>query len=141
MVELMPNTRTTKLSCYMVRSDFVPGRKVGLAILWWRTWSISICHTFANHVVPFLFGLAIQEPYHNHRHIVAANATRFAVRCKTIVHHVLADEVEFLLCGYTSSYKLDDRLRRLAVPDTWLKSVSLMADDIQFHGLTITSDD
>lgn len=93
-----------------------------LAILWWRTWTIAFCHTFPNRLVPLLFGLTVQQTNDNHCHIVTTNASRLAVGCKAVVHHVLANQVQILLSGNSSSHEFDHSLGRLTIPYTYSQS-------------------
>lgn len=61
-------------------------------------------------MVPFILGLAPQESYNDHGHVVAANSSGLAAWCKTIVHHVLADFGESLFRSNATSDKFDHGL-------------------------------
>lgn len=90
-IELVPDTGTAEFSCALLDQSLAPGSRIGLAVLWWRTWPITICHSLANHFVPLVFGLAVQETDDNHGHVVATNTAGFTVRGEAIVHHVFTN--------------------------------------------------
>ena len=91
---------------------------IRLAVLWRCTRPIAFRNSVCNFLVPFVLGFAPEKSNDDHGHVIAANATSVAVRCKTIIHHIFADFMELLLRGDPSSDELHDRLRRLAIPDT-----------------------
>jgi len=91
-----------------------------LAVLWWRARPVSVRDALGDHVVPLLLGLAVEKCNHTHSHVVAADAAGLAVGCEAVVHHVLADGGQVLLRGNASSDELDNRLRGLAIPDTYV---------------------
>lgn len=111
-----------------------------LAVLWWRARPVSVRDPLGDHVVPLLLGLAVEKCDDAHGHVVAADAAGLAVRCEAVVHHVLADGGQVLLRGNASSDKLNDSLRGLAIPDTW---ILLVVSRICLESVepTVTSDD
>lgn len=111
-----------------------------LAVLWRRARPISVRDPLGDHVVPLLLSLAVEERNDAHSHVVAANATGFAVGCKAVVHHVLANSGQVLLRSNASSHELDDGLGRLAIPDTW---ILLAMPSIQWENVrrTVTCND
>lgn len=77
-------------------------------------------NTFCNLVVPLFLGPPVQKADNDHGHVVTSNTASLTTRCQTVVHHVFADVMKFLLRGNTSPDKLNDGLRRLDIPDTYI---------------------
>jgi len=75
-------------------------------------------NTLSDLVVPLLLTPAPEEADDDHGHVVAPNASGLRIRCQAVIHHVLADLLEVLLGGNATPHKLNDSLRRLAIPDT-----------------------
>lgn len=75
-----------------------------------RTWAFAVRHPLGDLLIPFVFGLAVQEPNDDHGHVITTNATGFRVGSQAIVHHVLANLFEWLLSGDTSANELNNIL-------------------------------
>lgn len=90
-----------------------------LTILGGGTRPISLGDTLRDGLVPLFLGLALEQSDDDHGHVVAPDSTGIAARGQAVVHQVLADPVQILLRGNSSSDKLNYCLRRLAIPDTY----------------------
>ena len=88
-----------------------------LAVLWRRTWALSVCNPLCDVLVPLLLCAALEQTNDGDGHVVAANTASVAVGGQAVVHHVLADRGEVLLCHNSTPNELDDGLGRLYVPD------------------------
>lgn len=95
-----------------------------LTVFWWGTGAVSLGHSVGNHLIPFLLGLSVEKCNNGNGHVVATNTSSLTVRGQAVVHHVLADLGQLLLRGNATTDKLDDCLRRLTVPDTYIIHVS-----------------
>lgn len=87
-------------------------------IFWGGARSVAVGDSLCNLVIPLLLGLAVEETNDDHGHVVTTNATSLGVGCQAVVHHVFTNLVKILLGSDSSANKLDDSLRRLAIPDT-----------------------
>jgi hypothetical protein len=125
IVNAVVYSRTTVLSCIdLLETELfaLGGRSgwvIGLAVLWRRTWTLSIGHPLRDILIPLLLCLSVEETNDSNGHVVTTNASRVAARSQAVVHHVLADRLKRLLRHNSTPNELDDRLRRLTIPDTW----------------------
>lgn len=88
-------------------------------VLGGSTRTVAVSDSAGDLLVPLILGLSVEEANNAHGHVVAANATGLGVGGQAVVHHVLANLVEFLLGSNASSNELNHGLGGLAIPDTY----------------------
>jgi hypothetical protein len=71
---------------------------------------IAICDPLRDSLVPLFLRLSVKQSNDDHGHVVAPDSASVAARGQAVVHQVLADAMQILLRGNSSSDKLDDRL-------------------------------
>jgi hypothetical protein len=115
---------TAELGCTIVLEESLCAGRGGrgwifrLAVLWRRTWALSVCYPVRNILVPLFLCTPLQQSYDGNGHVIATNTSSITVRSQAVVHHVLTNGRKILLRHDSTPDELDNGLGRLDIPNT-----------------------